>query len=77
MAFRLPSSSRRDDTLTFVMAITLVALPTHRIIASYHMPMFSMLYPLRSRSWRQCMGPSDAMKLGPSDCNSIASNSPR
>ena len=59
------------------MAMTLVARPTQRIIASYHIPMFIMLYPLRSRSWRQCMAPAVSTKLGPNDCNSTDRSSPK
>ena len=51
---QLPSSSRRWGTVIWLMAITWVARPTQRIIASYQMPMFRMLNPLMSRSWRQC-----------------------
>ena len=43
-------------TATFVMAITRRAGPSHRIIASYQMPMLRTLKPLSVMSWRQCSG---------------------
>ncbi len=55
----------------------LVARPTHRIIASYQMPMLRILYPLRSRLLRQCSGALASTKLGPNICTPTANISPR
>ncbi|GIT01871.1 MAG: hypothetical protein CM1200mP27_04960 [Chloroflexota bacterium] len=65
--YGLAVSSFRLLTVTLVIAVTLVARPTQRIIASYQMPIFSMLYPLRSRSLRQCIGPPGSIKALPKD----------
>ena len=73
----VPFSSRRLVTQTLVMAMTLAARPTQRIIPSYQMPMFKMLKPLMSRSLRQCIVPSTSAKLGEQDWTSTDSNSPR
>ena len=58
-----PLASRRRGTEIFVTAVTRLAGPSQRDIASYQMPMLRILWPLRDGSCRQCMGASGSTKL--------------